>query len=392
MLRSHRRAKLKRLTAPDRERMMRSRALPEDFDRSTTLHSAFSRTHSTNNNTRMSPSHRPSETIHALNTPPTLGHRRDLSGGTSSSSIQSVFSEPLWAQSSGPGLQNNSPLSPTDRILYRDSLASQLLASQHSIQHSIHYARSRSNPSIHAQPLDPQSRMRAGSLASPRSAGLSPANHVRRSSSDIQRDTLSRPVSPLLEASQQPQIRPPPSQRIVDYSPPGEEPLTNRHQPHQTTEYCVQQESTSAYEAPFITGSDYLTIQNPEVPQASAIFRLYQPNPPSHRIQTASLEIDAAYYWSPSVEDNPRPSHSISYPAPYTSQAPYTGFEGASADAIKFGERQNTGDTAVVGLGLPQHVFISGQTPRNSTNEHNMRLEGEEQGSTPHPPQYDYRR
>ena len=389
MLRSHRRAKLKRLTAPDRERMMRSRALPEDFDRSTTLHSAFSRTNSTNINTTMSPSHRASESIHTLNTPPTPGHRRDLSGGTSSSSIQSVFSEPLWAHSSGPGLQFNSPLSPTDRILYRDSLASQLLASQHSIQHNIPYARSRSNPSIHAQPLNRQSRMRAGSLASPCSAKLSPANHVRRSSFDIQRDTLSRPISPLLEGSEQPQIRPPPSHGIVDYSPPGEEPSTNRNQPHQTTEYCIQQEGTSAYEAPFITGSDYLTLPNPEVPQASAICRLYQP---SHQIQNASLETNAAYYWSPPVEDGPRPSHSISYLAPYTDQAPYTGFEGASADAIKFGDRQNTGNIPVVGLGLPQHVFVSGQTPRNSTNEHNMRLEGEEQGSTPHPPQYDYRR
>ena len=388
MLKSHRRAKLKRLTAPDRERMMRSRALPEDFDRSTTLHSAFSRTNSTNINTTMSPSNRASESVHALNTPPIFGHRRDLSGGTSSSSIQSVFSEPLWDQSSGPGLQFNSPLSPTDRILYRDSLASQLLASQHSIQHSIPYARSRSNPSVHAQPLDRQSRMRAGSLASPRSAGLSPANHIRRSNF-YKQDTLSRPVSPLLEDSEQPRIRPPPSHGTEIYSPPGEEQLTNRHQPHQTNEYYVQQEGTSAYGAPCITGSDYLTLPNPEGPQASAIFRLYQP---SHQIQTASLETNAAYYWSPPVEDNPRPSHSISYPAPYTAQAPYNGFEGAPADAIIFGERQDPGNIPVVGLGLPQHVFSSAQTPRNSTNEHTIRLEGEEQGLTPHPPQYDYRR
>ena len=40
-----RRAKLKRLTSDDRERMMRSRALPEDFDMAQALHSPFGNTH-----------------------------------------------------------------------------------------------------------------------------------------------------------------------------------------------------------------------------------------------------------------------------------------------------------------------------------------------------------
>jgi hypothetical protein len=41
----NRRAKLKRLTSDDRERMMRSRALPEDFDMTHALHSPFGSTH-----------------------------------------------------------------------------------------------------------------------------------------------------------------------------------------------------------------------------------------------------------------------------------------------------------------------------------------------------------
>ncbi|KAF2267934.1 hypothetical protein CC78DRAFT_541162 [Lojkania enalia] len=41
----NRRAKLKRLTSDDRERMMRSRALPEDFDMTQALHSPFGNTH-----------------------------------------------------------------------------------------------------------------------------------------------------------------------------------------------------------------------------------------------------------------------------------------------------------------------------------------------------------
>ncbi|ORY02927.1 hypothetical protein BCR34DRAFT_492813 [Clohesyomyces aquaticus] len=41
----NRRAKLKRLTSDDRERMMRSRALPEDFDMAQALHSPFGSTH-----------------------------------------------------------------------------------------------------------------------------------------------------------------------------------------------------------------------------------------------------------------------------------------------------------------------------------------------------------
>src|SRR6266567_9154596 len=40
-----RRAKLKRLTSDDRERMMRSRALPDDFDMTQALHSPFGTTH-----------------------------------------------------------------------------------------------------------------------------------------------------------------------------------------------------------------------------------------------------------------------------------------------------------------------------------------------------------
>ncbi|KAF2000093.1 hypothetical protein P154DRAFT_208948 [Amniculicola lignicola CBS 123094] len=41
----NRRAKLKRLTSDDRERMMRSRALPEDFDMTQALHSPFGNAH-----------------------------------------------------------------------------------------------------------------------------------------------------------------------------------------------------------------------------------------------------------------------------------------------------------------------------------------------------------
>ncbi|KAJ4305048.1 hypothetical protein N0V90_000578 [Kalmusia sp. IMI 367209] len=41
----NRRAKLKRLTSDDRERMMRSRALPEDFDMAQALHSPFGNAH-----------------------------------------------------------------------------------------------------------------------------------------------------------------------------------------------------------------------------------------------------------------------------------------------------------------------------------------------------------
>lgn len=41
----NRRAKLKRLTSDDRERMMRSRALPEDFDMTQALHSPFGASH-----------------------------------------------------------------------------------------------------------------------------------------------------------------------------------------------------------------------------------------------------------------------------------------------------------------------------------------------------------
>lgn len=46
----NRRAKLKRLTSDDRERMMRSRALPDDFDMTQALHSPFGAIHNVNSN------------------------------------------------------------------------------------------------------------------------------------------------------------------------------------------------------------------------------------------------------------------------------------------------------------------------------------------------------
>ncbi|KAF2672758.1 homeobox-domain-containing protein [Microthyrium microscopicum] len=52
----NRRAKLKRLTSEDRDRMMRSRALPDDFDMHQALHSPFSQIQNVNSSTLSSPS------------------------------------------------------------------------------------------------------------------------------------------------------------------------------------------------------------------------------------------------------------------------------------------------------------------------------------------------
>ncbi|KAF2425254.1 hypothetical protein EJ08DRAFT_404617 [Tothia fuscella] len=56
----NRRAKLKRLTSDDRERMMRSRALPDDFDMTQALHSPFGASHGVGNNLNSPSNYNPS--------------------------------------------------------------------------------------------------------------------------------------------------------------------------------------------------------------------------------------------------------------------------------------------------------------------------------------------
>ena len=180
-LNRHRRAKLKRLSVDDRERMMRSRALPEHFDRSSALHAGLPGTPPILGNV-LSPSY---GSLAMGNQPGGFlryGHIRRPSDdpATSPSSNPSVPSESLWTSGSMPGSELQSPVSPViDRGHVWGSIASQIPSPQTSNP----YGRSRSFPAIY-QPQPPpmgqypqehMSRMRTGSLASPVTADLDQA-------------------------------------------------------------------------------------------------------------------------------------------------------------------------------------------------------------------------
>ena len=152
--------------------MMRSRALPENFDRSSALHAGLPAT--------------PPIGTHALS--PTYGsfmgsqqgsllryrHIRRPSDdpATSPSSNPSMPSESLWTSGSMPGSEMQSPISPVGE---RGSVWGQIASQIPSPQATNSYGRSRSFPAnyqaepqvLRQYPPELASRMRAGSLASP---------------------------------------------------------------------------------------------------------------------------------------------------------------------------------------------------------------------------------
>ena len=178
VLNRRRRAKLKRLSVDDRERMMRSRALPEHFDRSSALHAGLPATPAILGNV-LSPSY---GSLAMGNQPGGFlryGHIRRPSDdpATSPSSNPSVPSESLWTSGSMPGSELQSPVSP---VVERGHVWSSIASQIPSPQTTNPYGRSRSFPAIY-QPQPPPvgqypqehiSRMRTGSLASPVAADL----------------------------------------------------------------------------------------------------------------------------------------------------------------------------------------------------------------------------
>lgn len=176
-----RRAKLKRLSVDDRERMMRSRALPEDFDRSSALHAGLPATPPIGGTT-LSPSYGSLGTGILPGGLLRYGHIRRPSDdpATSPGSNPSVPSESLWTSGSIPGSEMQSPVSPVlDRGHVWGSIASHIPSPQN---HN-HYGRSQSFSTIyqaHPQSMRQYSqenlaRMRTASLAPPAPSSLGQA-------------------------------------------------------------------------------------------------------------------------------------------------------------------------------------------------------------------------
>ena len=174
----HRRAKLKRLSVDDRERMMRSRALPEDFDRSSALRSGLSATPQLGLNTTTSLRYNPSIKGLQPGAFPGYEHIRRISDESAISpcSDPSMPSESLWTSGSVAGSEMQSPVSP---MMDRGPIWGTILLHGPNPQNINPHSRSNSFPANY--PSQPQatrpqheeymSRMRTGPLATPIAAG-----------------------------------------------------------------------------------------------------------------------------------------------------------------------------------------------------------------------------
>lgn len=174
----HRRAKLKRLSVDDRERMMRSRALPEDFDRSSALRSGLSTTPQLGLNTAISLGYNPSIKGLQPGAFPGYEHIRRISDESAISpcSDPSMPSESLWTSGSVPESEMQSPVSP---MMDRGPIWSTVALHNPSPQNINPHSRPHSFPANYPsqrQATRPQheeymSRMRTGPLAAPVPAG-----------------------------------------------------------------------------------------------------------------------------------------------------------------------------------------------------------------------------
>ena len=363
---------------------MKSRALPEDFDRSTALHPAFPRR---NINPSISLSCGFGEVICDPGAVFKPGHRRDISGDTSASSLPSVFSEPLWTPSSGPGSPINSPTSLSDeRTHCGGSVASQI----HTSRQTTPYGRSRSIPTIYGGLPHLPTRVRAVSLASPLSVASLDLSYTRHSGGEVPKN-FNMPISPLSDISMHAQSHPP-FRNLVEYSPIGKESaiIPSQLQSRSTNEQRNQPREPAASNSSFYATSPYSSLPKPQNQQFSPVgFPTYHPHQSFHQeIHSASSAANAAYPWSPSSENITTPAPSVSYPTLYTSGAPYSALESPAENVVKSEEREHLVHIPAIGLGLPSHFFAPREGIGNGSDASHGDQRGDTQGFTHHPHQY----
>jgi len=334
--------------------MVKSRAVPEDFDRSSTLYSTLPLPHQPDINSTTQPSSGYTEVISEITGAPGFGHRRDISGETLSGSAHSAYSEPLWAPDSVASSQNNSSVPPGDERSHHTSSPAFHL---HTPTQGTPYARSRSFRAIYSTSPDPRNRIRAESLASPPSPAFTGAGPTRRRSSQT-RVTSARSASPaLLDPPWQSQMRSPFHGRL-DYTLPSREPPRNRSRSDLAPDPQLQQAQHSACELSDYSSSAYPTFGNPQrLHQPSVGSPMFQFDPTTREIPSATSIPSSVYPWSASTEPNARAFPSVPYSTPHTSQAQYIALEGAIDDTENSRARQDVRETPVVGLRLPQQVF-----------------------------------
>ncbi|KAI9732547.1 MAG: hypothetical protein M1834_003882 [Cirrosporium novae-zelandiae] len=175
----NRRAKLKRLTSDDRERMMKSRALPDDFDMSHALYSPFGGPHPMGTPLSSPASFGPGFPENALIRPLTMDSIRRQSDDSTVSPISmgSAYGSSFTPPSSGPPSENISPISTTsDRQAFSTFSGSQTISPRNPFggrSSSFSVTNPYRTPIPRLQSHERFARSRAESLASPLRASMS---------------------------------------------------------------------------------------------------------------------------------------------------------------------------------------------------------------------------
>ena len=345
VLRPFSRAKLKRLPPSDRERMMRSRALPENFDRLTAFDSTLPSTPQININTVMSPTYRTARETDMLpecvqRNQRTSNYEKYVMSPHSNSDIVSESTRSLSIS------KNQSPVSPTDgRMRLAESQYSHVIDGRQTTP----YTQSQSLPtnySTHPYGHEPYRRSRAGSLASPIQERNSHLGRTRRRSYDIypSTDRVADYSSFLQRPAQLPFLG------QLGYQSPREDSCEAHVQPNAIADGQVQAARSAGFTHlrvdTSITGHGQLHQQDQ---------RPWQCHDPIHEIRSAPPITASEGPWSPSGVQHLR---GTVYPNPYTSQNPYSStFGSAAEETVKIEEGRDFTDVSTVGLGLPQQVF-----------------------------------
>lgn len=139
---------------------MKSRALPQEFDRTSTLFSAISIPRQPDIVSTTQPPYGFAESMRDTNSAPDFGHPRAISEETSSTSVPSAYSEPLWTPASVVlGSQSRSQVPSADeRTEYTGSLIPQLRTPNAGTP----YAQFQGFPTIDSTSTYPRSRIELG--------------------------------------------------------------------------------------------------------------------------------------------------------------------------------------------------------------------------------------
>jgi len=298
---------------------MKSRAVSQDFDRTSTPFSAISTPRQPDIVSTTQPPYGFAESMRDTNSAPDFGLSQAISEETSSTSVPSAYSEPLWTPGSVLGSQSLSPVPSADeRTEYTGSLIPHL----HTPNAGTPYAQFQGFPTIDSTSTHPHSRRRAGSLALQPSAAFTCAGHTRHSSLHT-RVTFARPTSPALLHQRGQSYTRSSLLGMAGYSPPSAEPSRTQSHSYVASDSQLQRAQSTAFESPSSFNSAHTTFDSTQrLHQSSVTYPMIQSPQPTRATSISS----SVYPWSASCEPNARAFPSVIQSTSHSIRAPYIPF------------------------------------------------------------------